>query len=157
MRIREEAKKRSIPVLMGADNGDNAIIDIDRYDEDASLPYFHGRLGSATAKDLMGMDKFMIGKTITKMLGAENITERMQSSLLEMGKTIVSWPQLGGAALLNGVGVAYCARKILNREKLESNRAILSLDEKLDPEYMKEISVAKRSASSEKFAKMFGL
>jgi len=157
LRIREEAKKRSIPVLMGADNGDNAILDIDRYDLDPSLQYFHGRLGNATVKDLTGMDKFMIGKTITKMLGPENITERMQSSLLEMGKTIVSWPQLGGAALLNGIGVAYCARKILNGEPLEVERAVLSLDEKLDPAHHTEQAISRRNSATKKFASMFGL
>lgn len=157
MRIREEAKKRNIPVLMGADNGDNAVIDIDRYDIEPDLQYFHGRLGNATVQDLKGMDKFTIGKTITKMIGPENITERMQHSLLEMGKTIVSWPQLGGAALLNGIGVAYCARKILTGEALESNRAVLSIDEKLIPEYFSESEVQRRSELSKKFANGFGL
>lgn len=157
MRIREEAKKRNIPVLMGADNGDNAVIDIERYDTDPQLKYFHGRLGEATVQDLKGMDKFAIGRTITKMIGPENITERMQESLMQMGKTIVSWPQLGGAAILNGVGVAYCARKILIGETVESDRAVLSLDEKLTPNYSDEASVARRNALSAQFAKGFGL
>ncbi len=157
LRIRQEAKKRSIPVLMGADNGDNAVIDIDRYDTDSDLEYFHGRLGNVTVDDLKGMDKFAIGRTITKMLGAENITERMQQSLLEMGKTIVSWPQLGGAAILNGIGVAYCARKILIDEDLESDRAVLSLDEKLLPEHLSPGEIARRADLSKKFAEMFGL
>jgi ThiF family protein len=156
LRIREEAKKRSIPVLMGADNGDNAILDIERYDTE-DIKYFHGRLGDVTVKDLQGMDKFAIGRTITKMLGAENITERMQGSLLEMGKTIVSWPQLGGAALLNGVGIAYCARKVLTGGKVENNRAILSLDEKLDLDHSLPMEIERRKKLSESFAKRFGL
>ena len=81
----------------------------------------------------------------------------MQQSLLEMGKTIVSWPQLGGAALLNGSAVAYCVRKILSKESLESNRAIISLDEKLIPDYNSLKEVEKRRAIANDFKKMFKL
>ena len=157
LRIREEAKKRKIPVVMGADNGDNAVIDIDRYDLTPDLKYFHNRLGDVTVKDLTGLDKFGIGKTITKMIGAENITQRMQGSLLEMGKTIVSWPQLGGAALLNGIAVAYCVRKIVNKQDLELDRALISMDEKLEPDHHAPANKALRDAASKKFASLFGL
>jgi hypothetical protein len=81
----------------------------------------------------------------------------MQASLLEMGKTIVSWPQLGGAALINGAAVAYCVRKILNGEELESNRALISLDEKLIPNYFSSEEVTKRSDAATTFKKIFGL
>ena len=155
--IREKAKKYNIAVAMGADNGDNIIVDIERYDLNPETKHFHDRLGAVTYEELSGLDKFGIGKTITKFLGPENITERMQQSLLEMGKTIVSWPQLGGAALLNGVAVAYCVRKILNKEQLESNRAIISLDEHLIPEYDSQSEKEKRRQVAERFKKMFQL
>jgi len=93
-------------------------------------------MGDVSYDQLKTLDKFGIGKMITKHVGPENVTERMQNSLLEMGKTLVSWPQLGGAALLNGSAVAYCVRRILNGQPVESNRAIISLDEKLDPSYI---------------------
>ncbi len=155
--IREEAKKRRIPVVMGADNGDNAVIDVERYDTDPETLYFHGRLGDVTYEELSTLDKFGIGKTITKHIGPENITIRMQESLLEMGKTIVSWPQLGGAALVNGASVAYCVRKILNKQPIVGNRALVSLDEKLDPDFRTPEAEAIRKEASIKFAAMFGL
>ena len=74
-----------------------------------------------------------------------------------MGKTIVSWPQLGGAALVNGAAVAYCVRKILNGQPLEANRALISLDEKLIPDYNTPEAGALRQKVSEDFAKGFGL
>ncbi len=131
--IREHARKNKIAVVMAADNGDNGVVDIERYDLDPATPFFHGRMGEVSYEMLSKLDKFGIGKMITKHVGLENVTERMQESLAQMGKTIVSWPQLGGAALLNGSAVAYCIRKILNGQPLESNRAIISLDEKLLP------------------------
>lgn len=155
--IREQAKKRRIAVVMAADNGDNAVVDIERYDLDPETPFFHGRMGKVSYEMLKGLDKFGIGKMITKHVGPENVTERMQQSLTEMGKTIVSWPQLGSAALVNGAAVAYCVRKILNGQPLESNRALVSLDEKLIPDYNSPEAVARRQEVSADFAKGFGL
>ncbi len=155
--IRKEAKRRGIPVVMGADNGDNAVVDIERYDLDPNLQFFHGRLGEVTYEQLASLDKFGIGRTITQHIGAENVTTRMQESLLEMGKTIVSWPQLGGAALLNGAAVAYVIRKILNAQSVEENRSLISLDEKLDPDYRHPEAVEKRVQASKTFAAHFGL
>ena len=155
--IREQAKKHKLAVVMGADNGDNAVVDVERYDENPEQEFFHGRIGQVTHDQLAKLDKFGIGKTITQHIGPENVTERMQESLLEMGKTIVSWPQLGGAALLNGSAVAYCVRKILNKQPIENNRALISLDEKLIPNYNFPDEVRKREEISNKFKKLFGL
>ena len=155
--IREQAKKHKVPVVMAADNGDNAVVDIERYDLDPQPKFFHGRLGDVTYESLKGLDKFGIGRTITQHIGPENVTERMQQSLLEMGKTIVSWPQLGIAAMINGAAVAYCIRKIVNNQPLESNRALIILDEKLEPEYNDDKNVQHRKEVSGSFAKGFGL
>ncbi|MHB8710094.1 MAG: ThiF family adenylyltransferase [Minisyncoccota bacterium] len=155
--IREQAKKHRIAVVMAADNGDNAVVDIERYDLDPQPEFFHGRMGEVSYEMLKGLDKFGIGKMITKHVGPENVTERMQQSLVEIGKTIVSWPQLGGAALVNGAAVAYCVRKILNGQPLETNRALVSLDEKLVPGYTTPEAAARRQKISADFAKGFGL
>jgi predicted ThiF/HesA family dinucleotide-utilizing enzyme len=155
--IREQAKRAKIAVVMAADNGDNAVVDIERYDLKPQPKFFHGRLGKTSYKELANLDKFGIGKTITKHIGPENVTERMQKSLLEMGKTIVSWPQLGGAALLNGSAVAYCVRKIICGEPLEMNRSLLSFDEKLIPQYNSPAERAKRKTVADGFRKIFGL
>ncbi|MEK7630947.1 MAG: ThiF family adenylyltransferase [Patescibacteria group bacterium] len=155
--IRERARKNKIAVVMAADNGDNGVVDIERYDLDQNTQFFHGRMGDVSYEMLAGLDKFGIGKMITKHVGPENVTERMQNSLLEMGKTVVSWPQLGGAALLNGSAVAYAIRKILNNQPLENNRAIVSLDAPLEPNYNTPEATEKRVEVADGFRKIFGL
>lgn len=155
--IREQAKKHRIAVVMAADNGDNSVVDVERYDLNPKMPFFHGRMGKVTYAQLATLDKFGIGKMITKHVGPENVTERMQGSLLQMGKTIVSWPQLGGAALMNGSAVAYCVRKILNGQPVESNRALLSFDEKLTPGYNSPAQKKRRAKVAGKFRRIFGL
>lgn len=153
--IREQAKKNKIAVVMGADNGDNAVIDIERYDIDPLTPYFHNRMGNVTYELLKNLNKFGVGRMITKHIGAQNVTVRMQQSLLEMGKTIVSWPQLGGAAMLNGSAIAYCIRKILLGQEIENNRSLISLDELLIPSYNNSDKKRERVLASEKFKEMF--
>ncbi len=156
--IREKAKQYKIPVLMATDNGDNAVVDVERYDQDENITYFHGRMGDDISyESLVHLDKFGIGKMATKCVGPENVTLKMQESLLEMGKTIVSWPQLGGAALINGAAVAYCVRKILNGQLLENNRALISLDEHLVPNYSEPEEIRKRTEAADTFRKIFGL
>ncbi len=132
-KIRELCKKYRIPLVQAADNGDNGVVDIERYDLDPQPEFFHGRLGNISYEKFLHMNKFETGEMITRLVDPKNVTKRMLASLAEMGKTIVSWPQLGGAAMLNGAAVAYCVRKIICGEPLESNRALISLDEKLIP------------------------
>lgn len=155
--LRQEAKKRHIPVIMGADNGDSAVVDIERYDKKQTLKFFHGRMGKVNYKQLSGLDKFGIGKKIAAHIGLENHTEQMLTSLFEMGKTIVSWPQLGGAALLNGSAVAYCVRKIVTGQPLEENRGIISLDAVLSPNYYSAPQKNNRKKVVKEFKKIFKL
>ena len=156
--IREKAKQYKIPVLMGTDNGDNAVIDVERYDHDEPVTYFHGKMGDDISyESLSKLDKFGIGKMATKCVGVENVTVKMQESLLQMGKTIVSWPQLGGAALINGTAIAYCIRKIANNQPLENNRSLINIDEHLIPNYSEVEEVKKRTDAAETFRTIFGL
>jgi hypothetical protein len=155
--IREHAKKLGIAVVMATDNGDNGLVDIERYDLDSNIEPFQGRWGSVTYEDLAHLDKREAGRMITRYVGPENVAQRMQESLFEIGKTIVSWPQLGGAALLNGVAMAYCVRKILTGQPVENNRAFISLDEMLDPAYQTAESKEKRRAATELFKTRLGL
>ena len=156
--IREKAKHYKIPVLMGTDNGDNAVIDVERYDHDEPITFFHGKMGDDISyESLSQLDKFGIGKMATKCVGVENVTVKMQESLLQMGKTIVSWPQLGGAALINGTAIAYCIRKIANNQPLENNRALINIDEHFIPNYNEASETEKREEAAETFKKIFGL
>jgi molybdopterin/thiamine biosynthesis adenylyltransferase len=155
--IREHAQKNRLAVVMAADNGDSAVVDVERYDKNFKTKFFHGRLGDVSYESLSSLKKFEIGKMITKHVGPENVTERMRQSLLELGKTIVSWPQLGGAATMSGASVAYCVRKILNDQPVIDNRAIVSLDEKLVPNYNSAAEEKKRVKTANEFRKIFGL
>ncbi len=154
--IRQEAKKHKIPVIMAADNGECGIIDIERYDLNPQPKFFHGRMGKISFEKLEKMDKRQTGKIFAKQIGLENISTRMVNSFMEIGKTIVSWPQLGGTAMLNGATVAYCARKIASGQPIKNRRGIISLDEKLMPFYIKEVIIQNVRAVVLKTLMFFG-
>lgn len=157
LRIREEARKRRIPVVMATDNGDSGLVDVERYDLDPNVKPFHGRLPEDIAARIRAGEKLplpVIGTTIGEHLVGWDITEpRMQASLLEIGKSIPTWPQLGGAALLNGVAVAVTIRKILTGQPVTDRRAILSLSSRLIPEYDSPENVEQRRRETEAFVK----
>lgn len=155
--LREHAKRLRLPVVMAADNGDDGVVDIERYDLDPETPFFHGRMGEVSYEKLKGLDKLSTGRLIAKHVGPDTVALRMWASLFEIGKTIVSWPQLGGAAVLNGAAVAYCVRAIACDLPLEGNRALISLDEKLIPGYSGPEQREERLRKGSEYAKMFGV
>lgn len=159
IRIRQEAKKRRIPVVMATDNGDSGLLDVERYDLDPTLQPFHGRAGADVAERVLGKKLPLpeVGRIIGEQLVGWDIVEsRMMASLLEIGKTIPTWPQLGGAALLNGVAVAVAVRKILTGQPLTSGRAILSLSSAMVPGYDSSEQVDARRRATEAFVETFG-
>jgi tRNA A37 threonylcarbamoyladenosine dehydratase len=155
--LRMEAKKQKVAVVMGADNADMAVIDIERHDKKQKIKFFHGKVKNASFDKLKKLSKFEVGKTIAQLIGLENHTPRMLTSLREMGKTIVSWPQLGGTAMLNGSAIAYCVRKIVTGQAVVKNRAIISLDRHLEPDYYSTKQKSQRAKSIQEFRKIFNL
>lgn len=155
--LRMEAKKHKIPVVMGADNGDTAVIDIERYDKKQKVNFFHSRLKNVTFKKLQNLNKLETGKTIAQLIGLENHTGRMLNSLKEIGKSVVSWPQLGGSAMLNGAAVAYCVRKVVCSQSLEDNRGIISLDAIFQQNYFSKKEKTSRQSVIKKFKQIFKL
>lgn len=138
VRIRQEAKKRKIPVVMAADNGEGGVLDIERYDLDQSIEPFHGRAGRDIAAKVVGkiLPPPAIGQIITEQLiGTDIVTPRVQQSLLQIGTLLPTWPQLGGAALLNGVFVAAAVRRIVTNQPVIDERAIISPESFLTPNY----------------------
>jgi molybdopterin/thiamine biosynthesis adenylyltransferase len=130
IQIRLLARQNRIPVVMATDNGDNIILDIERYDLDQNYPLLHGDISE---KELLlikpNTPKPITAKIITRWVHPENVAFRMQKSLLELGKTLYTWPQLGTAAFLSGCAVSYAVRSIIVGEHLESGKYKISLDQ----------------------------
>ena len=136
--LREAAKGAGLPVVMAADDGDGALIDIERYDLRPETPVFMGQIPEDILEKIKagGIPRAELGRMIGQyFVGLENIPARMFESLAEVGKTLPSWPQLGGAATLAGVSLAYAIRRIILGDPLKEGRTLVSLEEKLDSDF----------------------
>jgi len=79
----------------------------------------------------------------------------MTESLLQVGKTIYSWPQLGDAATLSGVAIAYALRRIALKQPLTQQKVEISLDSIFDPTYAD--GKTERDARRAEFRRAIGL
>lgn len=158
IKIRFLARKFKIPVVMATDNGDNIILDIERYDLNKSLPILHGDIPEKELLEVTPkITKPEAARIISRWVHPENVAARMQKSLLELGKTLYSWPQLGNAAFLAGCALAYCTRKIITGEPVKPGKSLVSFDEILIPGYFSKKEFNKRMAQSKLFKKVLGL
>ncbi len=153
LKMRVWAKKMKIPIISAADNGDNAILDVERYDLEPKLLPFHGLLGNIDYKKVEKMNFAGRIKLINDMVGLNYVTSRMKSSLLKVGTELYSWPQLGGAAALSGSVITYVARKIIIGEEVKSGKYDISLDSFIVPGFNSSVSKKGRIKETREFLK----
>lgn len=129
--LRLQAKKRKVPVLMFSSLGDNILIDIERYDIEPDLQIFHGLLSELT-------DEIVNNPEITKddenryavlLVGQEYVPTRALATLTDIGRKLVSRPQLYSTIAVDGGLATYLVRKIILREKLASGRHFIKFAE----------------------------
>jgi hypothetical protein len=137
VKMRRQAQERKLPVVSAADDGDSALLDIERYDLNPDYPLLHGHVPAEVLSMLetgQEIPREKLGLVIGKyFVGSENIPLRMYQSLGEVGKSLPSWPQLGGAAAQSGIAIAYATRKIVLGQPLNSGRFVIGPEDALDP------------------------
>jgi len=138
IKAREIARQKSISVLMGTDNGDGVIIDIERYDVNKNLPILNGYAESITSEILKTIIPNDIPKMAGKIAGANLTVPRMLYSVSEVGKSLYSWPQLGTAANMCGSIISMLIRRIVNKDKnIKSGRYSINPDSIFESDYNK--------------------
>lgn len=131
LELRKLCKKYKIPLVSAADVGDMTMVDVERYDTDKNLSPFLGRLGDVSKLDFKKMGPFDKKKLIIKLVGFDHNSERILESLMAIGGTVTTWPQLGATASMTGGVTALTIKKIILGEDVKSGRYFISLDEVL--------------------------
>lgn len=156
VQARRLARERRIPVVMIADNGDGVLIDVERFDLEPDLPLFNGRLDHLDLdhleEDMPFPRKLAL---IAAMAGLKEATPRMQSSILDVGQTLNTWPQLGTAAVLAGVTATFIIRRIVLGESMPSGRYHVTLEESLLPNYLSPDETSAREAHRDEVMRIF--
>ncbi|WP_174186757.1 Rv1355c family protein [Nocardia barduliensis] len=128
--VREAAARHRIPLLM--ETSDRGLLDVERFDLEPERPAFHGLLGDVRAADLRGLTARQKAPYVVRLLGAAGLSPRLGASLVEVGETVTSWPQLAGDVTLGAAGVVAAVRRIGLGAKLDSGRVRIDVERHLD-------------------------
>ncbi len=133
--VRKLCRKYGIPLVSVTDVGNNVISDVERYDKEPQPEPFLGRVKSfdLDTLDINSLTPKQRMQLTMEVVGFDACSEAMIDSLLGMGKTLKTWPQLGSTAIIAGGVVATTLMKILLGEPVESGRVVINLDELLTP------------------------
>lgn len=124
---RFKAREFQIPVVM--DTNDKGMIDVERFDIEPDRAIFHGLadgLDPVSIKNLTNEEKIPY---ILKMIGADTMSTRLKASMLEVKKSINTWPQLASSVTLGGAATTDVCRRILLDQFHDSGRYYVDLDE----------------------------
>lgn len=128
---RQKAKELGIAVVMNS--SDRGTTDVERYDLDKNLPILHGMI------DHLDLNLVKEAKTneekvpyLLAMLGPETSSSRLMTSMVEIGKTITTWPQLASGVMLGGTICTDVSRRILLNQFTRSGRYFVDIEEQIN-------------------------
>lgn len=125
LRLRLSAVKNRIPLLM--ETSDRGLLDIENY-QNESEPIFHGRISFDEIDELLRSNS---NDVLMRFIDVSMASKRGRESMLEIGKTIDTWPQLASDVLHGGASVTIAARNILLGNEIPSGRYFMDLQQKL--------------------------
>lgn len=125
---RHKARELQIPVVMEA--SDRGMLDVERFDLEPNRPLLHGLIGD------LDPEKMKTLKTneekmpyMLDVVGLETISTRAKASMLEIGETITTWPQLASAVALGGGITADVVRRIFLDQFHDSGRYYMDVEQ----------------------------
>ncbi|MGW4531256.1 Rv1355c family protein [Nocardia sp. NPDC004340] len=139
--VREGARRLRLPLVMHS--SDRGLLDVERFDLEPEREPFHGLLGGVTAAELRGLSTRDKTPLMVRILDGRNLSATLAASMVEIGETLNSWPQLASDVQLGGSNVAAAVRRIGLGQELRSGRTRVdiekSLDEIVEPELRDEL------------------
>jgi nitroreductase len=135
--LRHKAKSLGIPVVMDA--SDRGTVDVERFDLEPDRPILHGlieHLDHTQVKYLKTNEEKV--PFLLAMIGVETLSNRLKASMVEVGQTITTWPQLASAVSLGGALCADVCRRIILDQYHESGRYWIDIEELIGDKSPKE-------------------
>lgn len=124
--IREKARAFQIPVLMAT--SDRGMIDVERFDLEPSRPLLHGMLGGLTSDQVRAIPKDDRVGFVVDILGPDALSARAGGSLLEIGDTLSTWPQIASEVCLGAAALTGVVRMITLGKTVSSGRYFVDLE-----------------------------
>jgi molybdopterin/thiamine biosynthesis adenylyltransferase len=124
------AKSRHIPVLMAT--SDRGIVDVERFDLEPDREILHGLLGALDIALLPGMSSKEKMPHVLRHLESELLSPRTAASLIELDRSLSTWPQMASDVVIGASAVAEAVRRIGLGEELRSGRCRIDIGWALD-------------------------
>jgi len=123
---RFKARELQVPVVM--DTNDRGMLDVERFDLEPDRPVLHGYVGTLNPDNIKNLTNEQKIPHILKMVGADSISTRLKSSMIEVESSINTWPQLASSVVLGGALTTDVSRRILLDQFRDSGRYYVDLD-----------------------------
>lgn len=123
--VREHARARRVPVVMEC--SDRGLLDVERFDLEPDRPLLHGLLGDLSTANLRTADRDLELAAIATIIGVDGLSDRISSSMIELDRTLSTWPQLAAEVTHGGAVVATTARAILLGQGVPSGRRYVDI------------------------------
>lgn len=130
IRIREAARAHRVPVVMVTGSGEDAIIDVERFDLNPRLPILSGYLKKEIISEIKSGQPMSFEKRIRiarDFMGAKYLHPRLVSSFNSVGKKLAGIPQIAESSFLRGAAISFFVRQIAQGAKIKSGRYYLKL------------------------------
>lgn len=124
---RLKAKSLKIPVIM--DTNDRGMLDIERFDLDPNKSILHGFIDSFFHEGEFKYSNENKLELLNSILSFNSLSDRMKTSMAEIGKTINTWPQLASSVVLGGAITTDASRRILLNQLNKSGRYYVDLED----------------------------
>jgi nitroreductase len=124
--IRREARRRRLPVVMATAEG--GMLDVERFDLEPDPPLFHGLAPALDSTDLSTVSHEDRVHFALQVIGVDQVSDRSAASMIEIDRTVSTWPQLAGEVVSGGAHAAMAVRRILLGQPCPSGRYHLDLD-----------------------------
>lgn len=125
--LRQKARSMKIPVVM--DMSDRGTIDIERFDLEPERPIMHGWVDHLDLSKLNNLTNEEKVPYMLPIFGMDTISKRLKASMVEIGETIHTWPQLATSVAMGGALAADTVRRIFLDQFHESGRYFIDLDQ----------------------------
>ena len=111
---------------------DRGLVDVERFDLEPQRPILHGLLGEVDPASLARMTSGQKVPYLVRLLEAEHLSGRLLASVVEIDRTLSTWPQVSGDVVLGATAIAEAVRRIGLGEDLRPGRTRLDVGLALD-------------------------
>jgi nitroreductase len=105
---------------------------VERFDRQPARAPFHGLVGGLTSDRLAALTAAAKVPYVMRIVGAEGLSARMAASMLEIDRSLTTWPHLAGDAMQAAAAAVMAVRRLAPGARLPSGRVHLDIAGALD-------------------------